>query len=299
MAQRSTGGRARAAIFLLISAFAAIMAVVLIYRLIQSYEQELADASRPEETIKVVVAKHTLSQGQTLTDQDVELKDIVPAFVPDTVFHAVEEVVGRVPAERIIEGEYVRRERLADPEAGVGLNAIIPRGQRALSMNISDGSAVSGFLNPGNYVDVLVTVSSNDPKDPNHGLPQTITMLQAQKILAVNSRLGSEEADGPGRDGAQHAPSVTLAVTPEDAEKLAHAYSAGSVTLTLRNDVDVSHIETNGAHADKLLGRDQQVVEFTKVIPKKKEKPILTEQQVLQIIRGSAEQKQRFPTPGH
>jgi pilus assembly protein CpaB len=296
MAQRQTGGRARAGFFLMISAAAAVLAVVLIYRLIQSYQQELVLASKPEETIPVVVAKHTLNQGQTLGELDLEVKEVVPAFVPDTVFHAVQEVVGRVPGERIIIGEYVRRERLADPEAGVGLNALIPKGQRALSLNLSDGSAVSGFLNPGNYVDVLITLAQTEGKDA--GVIQTVTLFQAKRILAVNSRLGAGDLDGPARDGAVHAPSITLALTPDEAEKMTHAYSSGSVTMTLRNDVDVTQVTTNGARANKIVGKtDAPVVEFTKVIPRKREKPVVTEEQRLQIIRGSSESTGTYRVP--
>jgi pilus assembly protein CpaB len=149
-----------------------------------------------------------------------------------------------VPRERILALEFIREERLADPEAGIGLNAIIPRGMRALSINISDGSAVSGFLNPGNYVDVLVTIEGDETREA-----ETRTLLQAVTVLAVNSRLGnSAEALERAR------PSVTLAVTPDLAEKLAHAVAQGAVTLTLRNDIDVTHVETHGALVSNLLG---------------------------------------------
>ena len=284
MATRQTGGRARAAIFLLISAAAAVVAVLIIYRVIMGYQQQLAEAQKPPETINVVVAKRDLFQGQTLSLEDVEIRAIEPDFVPEVlVYHATEEVVGRVPAERIVAGEYVRSERLADPEAGVGMNAIIPRGMRAVSINISNGSAVSGFLNPGNYVDVLVTIKGTRASEPE----KTVTMMQAAKLLAVNSRMYQDD-DGKGRRGA---PSVTLAVTPEDAERLAHATRTGSVTLTLRNDIDVQEVELEGKELSQIIGRGK-VVEFTKVVPKR-QKPVIERQ--LEIYRGSSTQKYKIP----
>ena len=126
----------------------------------------------------------------------------------------------------------------------MGLNAIIPRGMRALSINISDGSAVSGFLNPGNYVDVLVTIDGDDAREA-----ETRTLLQAVTVLAVNNRMGSSV-----ENIERMRPSVTVAVTPDQAEKLAHAVAQGEVTLTLRNDIDVTHVETHGALASSLLG---------------------------------------------
>ncbi|MEO0606140.1 MAG: RcpC/CpaB family pilus assembly protein, partial [Myxococcota bacterium] len=82
----------------------------------------------------------------------------------------------------------------------------------------------------------------------------TRTMLQAVTVLAVNNRLGTsvEKLDG------RYRPSVTLAVTPENAQKLTHAVAQGEVTLTLRNDIDVTHVETHGARASKMLMEDRK-----------------------------------------
>jgi pilus assembly protein CpaB len=290
MAQRPTGGRSRAAVFLLISAVAASLAVLVIYRLIASYQAELAEATKPPETVPVVIAKATLYQGQTLTENDLEIREVQPEFVPETVYRDKADVLGRVPLERIIQGEFVRVERLAEPTAGVGLNALIPQGHRALSINITDGSAVSGFLNPGNYVDVLVTVSADSPDKKGKKVKQTVTMLQARKVLAVDNRIGGDATAG---EGGKVAPSVTLALTPEEAEKVTHANTEGKVTLTLRNDVDVTQVETNGARATKLVGKEP-VVEF-KPPPKKAPTPKKPEEQSIQIIKGTKVQVEKQP----
>jgi len=250
MARRNTGGRLRALLFLFISFSAAAVASVVIYFVISSYQSELQNASLPEQTVDVMVAKRDLGPGKTITAEDLEMTELPPDYVPDSVLRQVEQAKGRVPRERILRGEFIREERLADPEAGVGLNAIIPRGMRALSINISDGSAVSGFLNPGNYADVLVTIEG----DQNRPQSETKTLLQAVTVLAVNNRLGTsvEQLDG------SYKPSVTVAVTPEDAQKLTHAIAQGEVTLTLRNDIDVTHVETHGARASKMLMEDDK-----------------------------------------
>ena len=245
MSRRNTGGRLRALLFLFISFGAAAVASVVIFFVIKSYQQELVKAEEPEETAQVMVAARDLGPGRTIVKDDLTLRQLPPDYVPDSVLRQPEQAVGRVPRERILSSEFIREERLADPEAGLGLNAIIPRGMRALSINISDGSAVSGFLNPGNYTDVLVTIEGDEGREA-----ETVTLLQAVTVLAVNNRLGTsiEVMD------ANYRPSVTLAVTPELAEKLTHAVAQGNVTLTLRNDIDVTHVETHGTFASSLLG---------------------------------------------
>ena len=204
MSRRNTGGRARAVFFLLISLAAAAMAVVVVFLVISSYQQQIVAAEKKDDTVLVMVAARDLYQGITIEDGDLEMRHLPPTFVPNSVLRQREQAVGRVPRERILKDEFIREERLAESEAGLGLNAIIPRGMRALSINISNGSAVSGFLNPGNYVDVLVTLD------------------------------GDEEQ--------------------EEAE---------TVTLTLRNDIDVTHVETHGAIANEMLGGDADETRIT------------------------------------
>ena len=246
MTSRRTGGRARAIIFLALSFIAAISATLVLFVFIKVMQTRLADAADPGELVSVVVAKDVLYPGETLTDEVLELKQVPPDFLPEGVFKDLALVVGRVPRDRILVGEYVRPERLANEDAGVGLNALVHRGMRAVQINITDGSAVAGFLNTGNYVDVLVTIKHDA------GQQETITLLQAVYVLAVNDRIGDSKSQESDR---RMRPSVTLAVTPEQAEKLTHAYVQGVVTLTLRNDVDVTRAETHGATANKLIGR--------------------------------------------
>lgn len=284
MARRQTGGRARAIIFLLASLAVAGIAVAVVYSVIQSYRAELVTVSKPEETVQVIVAKNKLFPGMTIVQEDLETITLPPDYVPDSVLRNAAEAIGRVPRERILQREFIRTERLADPTAGVGLNAIIPRGMRALSINISEGSAVSGFLNPGNYVDVIVTVQPIDGKPS-----ETFTMMQAVTVLAVNARLGETvNANAPaGR------PSVTLAVTPEQAEKLTHAFNQTKMVLTLRNDIDVTNVQTNGAVAQELLGGADG--EKRIMIKEWRERTRAQEDGSLIIIRGTTQQTSTVP----
>ena len=288
MARRRSGGRTRAAIFLLASLGAAVVFTFVVFKLIQRYQEQLDEFEQEEETRDVVIAAKELHQGQTIVAEDIVVLPVPPAFVPETTFQYVEDVVGRVPRERVLPGEFLREERLADPESGVGLNAIIPRGMRAVSINITDGSAVSGFLNPGNYVDVLITLQGSD------NLEKTVTLIQACYVLAVDDRMGG---DGGGRRGEGTVrPSVTLAVTPESAQKLAHAHIKGDVTLTLRNDIDVTQVETHGATASKLIGVAGKtgipMRDVRPPAPRPAAQPAPSDS--LQIIRGSRIERKSF-----
>jgi pilus assembly protein CpaB len=218
-----------------------------LYRLILTYQERIDEAKRPEDTVMVIVAARDLYQGVTITEEDLYGVQIPPRFLPEGVFLSPEHVVGRIPRERVLANEFVRADRLADPESGVGLNAVIPRGMRAISVEIKDGAALSGFLNPGNYVDVLVTVEPD--ADEKSAPTETKTLMQAVFVLGVNSRAQRETEEQREMRGAQ-SPSVTLLVTADDAEKVAHAENVGDITLTLRNDLDINFAENLGEGVD-------------------------------------------------
>jgi len=280
--QRATGGRLRAVAFFGVSLMAATSACAVVLGMFLTYESDLEQAAYEEPTVQVVVARHPLVQGRTITAADLTMKELPLRAVSDHALRMPEQIVGRVPAEAIERDEPVREERLASPDAGRGLNAIIPKGMRALSVDISDGSAVSGFLEPGNYVDVLVTLDPASSRDAT----ETVTLLQAVTVLAVDTRLG-----GPRTGTAEGRPSVTVAVSPEQAERLTHAVAEGEVTLTLRNDIDVTHVETHGTFTGELLGGDDDEQRIT--VQEWRERTTTSRDGTLLIIHGSDVQRQR------
>ena len=279
---RQTGGRVKALGFLALSGLAALFASALIYSVISNYNEQLDLYQQPEQTVQVMVAATNLHQGKNIVPEDLIMTELSPDYVPDSVLMRLEQAIGRVPRERILANEFIREERLANAESGIGLNAIIPRGMRAISINITGGSAVSGFLNPSNYVDILVTFQGSEEADT-----QTVTLLTAVTVLAVDARLGDTSA------GAIEptSPSITLAVTPEQAEKLTHANSQGDITLTLRNDIDVTSKATHGVRSSDLLGGETgdkriPITEWKKATSEKGDGSVI-------IIKGPSQHKQK------
>ncbi|MFK7929066.1 MAG: Flp pilus assembly protein CpaB [Myxococcota bacterium] len=242
------GSRRMAIIFLTLSVIAAGLATLILFVVFRSLESRVAerDQARSQELTTIVVAKDTLEQGTTLSEVNLDIKRIPRTFYLDTMVSEPQAIFGRVPRERILAGEPIRKERLANPQAGAGLNALIPKGQRALQVELRGANAVAGFVNPGDYVDILFTGEDRKEKGQH-----TKTLLQSKLILAVNNRMAVQD-DGSRR--AQSAPSVTLALTPQEAQVVTHAARTGIVTLTLRNHVDVTEQEVHGVTADKFIG---------------------------------------------
>jgi pilus assembly protein CpaB len=247
MAQQNSGPL-RALIFLTLAMVAGGASIVVLTQLIQSYQNQIENAKRPEDTVMVVVAARDLYQGVTVTEQDLYMVEIPPRYLPEGVFLSPEHVIGRIPRERILSNEFVRSDRLADPESGTGLNAIIPRGMRAISIRLKDGYALSGLLNPLNYVDVLVTVQTGEEEED----VETRTLLQAVFVLGVNSRMHRESRQEAREKRGQQEPAVTLLVNAEQAEMLSHAERMGRLRLTLRNDLDINYVDSAGIDINAL-----------------------------------------------
>lgn len=231
-----------------------------IFNILSSLRSEARKAEKPVETVTVVAARRTLYQGVQITNDDLYVVQIPPEYLPRTrdpitddilvaeVFNSRERVVGQIPREKILAKEFIRPERLADGANGVGLNAVIPPGMRALSVDLRDADALSGFLQPGNYVDILVTMKDELGDD------RTETMLQVVPVLGVNSRARNESEDEVATRGRQR-PSVTFLVTPKQAEEIAFADELGDISLALRNVQDVNYQHLSGKSMTDLVAR--------------------------------------------
>lgn len=237
--------RVRASLFLGLSFAMALIAGLLVWGSIAKMKAEIALWQTEDPHVTVIVAAHTLGQGHPIGTDDILLRDVPRDYVANSVLRDPARVLSRVPAEPILAGDMIREERLADAAAGPSMAALIPRGMRAITVDLDNGASVSGFLDPGNTVDVLITMRDED------GMPaETVTLMQAVRVLSVDDRMGARsKADGKARR-----PAVTLLVTPLEAEQLSHGVAQGIPTLTLRNAVDVGENPTHGARETDLLG---------------------------------------------
>ena len=252
--RQQTGGRAKATLFLVGALLIAGITSYLVWRVVENMRTELAKAKEGPERVRVLVAARDIYMGETISEGDLQTFPMLPDMIyPELVFteEQMQQLLNRTAKERILAGEVLREERLADANAGVGLNALIPRGMRAMTIDVDPQSSLGGLLQPGNRVDVIVTIRPDDRNAAAKWVTETI--LQDKRVLAVGARLKpvtaaekDEEAKKGGRSRRER-PSVTLELSLEDSEKLALAASRGDMHLVLRSDVDNTQQETEGA----------------------------------------------------
>ena len=234
--------RNRTLLVLLLAVALAAAATYGVFRMIQSIpvrEVEIA-------TKQVAIAVEDLPMGTRLTKDLVKLTPWPEGSPLEGSFESLDAVLGRGLIQPVAANEPLTERKLAPIEAGAGLPPSIPPGMRALSVRVNDVIGVAGFTVPGTRVDLVVTLRQSQNQDT-----MSRTVVSNVQVLTAGTLYDQEAA----KDG-KPVPStvVTLMVTPEDAERIVLAQSAGSIMLVLRNPLDVVPTETSGARLASLTG---------------------------------------------
>jgi pilus assembly protein CpaB len=196
------------------------------------------------DTKDLVVTTKPLPVGTTIKPGDVKTIRVPVDQFPKGAYAKVEEVLDRPIVSNILQDEPVMEGRLAARNSGAGLAPIIPMGMRAVTVRVTDVSAVAGFVMPGMRVDVLVT-----GRPPNATDTITSTVLQNVMVLSSGTTI---QPDARGQ--AMQASNVTLLATPEQAEVLTLAGNEGRIQLVLRNGNDQDQKATSGKTISQLYG---------------------------------------------
>lgn len=180
-----------------------------------------------------------IPSGTLIKDNMVAPVELEESQIPTPgAFRSPMEAVGKVSSIPIHSGEAVTRAKVLDPSAGVPIKA----GMRAVTIAVDQVGGLNGAIEPGSSVDVLTTIL----KDDNRKL--TKTLLQNVKILNVGTSGGAPGGKGGGSIG-----SVTLAVSPSQAEMLVLANLEGKFHLALRNDLDDTRASVPGADVHNII----------------------------------------------
>lgn len=222
------------------------IAVSAIFGLVAAYgvydflrAQRRAVESLRENTTDVVVAATEIPAGTPLAAQHLRLAAFPKASMPTGAFTTPAQVTGRIASMKIVPGEPVLDSRLADGRGAV-LTALLRPGARAMAVKVNEIIGVSGFIAPNDRVDVIANIE----KPGSDGLDKEVTklVLQDKRVLSV-----AQTVEGTKDGKPKLASSITLEVTPDEAEKLSFATTRGQVVLALRGADDRETAETKGS----------------------------------------------------
>jgi pilus assembly protein CpaB len=212
------------------------------YNLMQNQPVSIQNAP----TQPVVVAAADLSLGSALKKEDLQVLAFPAGQAPAGSFSQPQELIDRGLIVSVVKHEPILASKVASKEAGSGLPPIIPDGMRAVSVRVNEVIGVAGYVLPGSRVDVIATAS------PTANVTDMTSKVVLANVLTLTAgtRIEQDQKDGK----PVQVTVVTMAVTPEQAERLALASTEGKIQLALRNPLDQGAPATPGIKPSVLLG---------------------------------------------
>ena len=194
--------------------------------------KERAQREKIVPTIPVYVADRPLKYGEALTMEDVRTVDWPENAIPEGAFTEdnpiFEEGVNkpRVVLRTMEKDEAILEVKVTKPGEEAGLTSRLERGMRAFAIKVDVASGVSGFLRPGDRVDVYWTGRVDQSLGQARG--------EVTKLIEPGIQLIAIDQNAAGdTDGAIIAQTVTVSIKPAQVATLAQAQSTGRLSLSL------------------------------------------------------------------
>lgn len=229
--------------------------------------EAIATQADLQRDVEVLVAARDLPQGSLLKEADlrwdrwpVTAADPKRVFVREAGRSALGHLPGNALRRNVIAGEPMAVNLVFQPGRNSGLMpGMIGPGKRAVGISVTAASSASGFVLPGDLVDVILTIDMKKQGGetlPGGGRIAAETVLTAVRVLAVDQEIARDGAirkppkkgKAKSKDAAEEASdpdavsmlakTVALEVDPGQAESLVAAQASGTLSLALRGLVD-------------------------------------------------------------
>jgi len=194
--------------------------------------------SAPVESVPIYVALQNINLGDPIDDGMVSLQEWPKSKVPVGAITKWEDLEERRPRTVIYEGEPLMDGKLLakgerrDPISG------IPSGMRLKTVSVDARKSAAGLLSPGDRVDVQIFVHRNERENIPH--PFTKIFLQNIRVYAVDQAV---QRDADGTEARTVAKTVSLVVTPQQANRITTAENLGEISLIPRHPDDDKIVE--------------------------------------------------------
>ena len=223
-------------------------AMGLSHKLIGDRMAQIDAAARAQHTmVRVVVANRDLERGQPITADAFAVREI-----PAEYLHA-----GATSPEKF--GDYLGQ-RLGSPlkrgeplldvfleSTAAVFSSTLANGNRALTTEVDEVNSISGMLRPADHIDLMVTAHGSGA----NAAEVTFPLMSNVEVLAT----GQVTRKRDGSNQLQTFTTITLGVSPEDAERIVVAKNSGKLTAVLRNPDDARPNKTAALSIDEILPR--------------------------------------------
>ena len=285
--------RARTIMVIGVAVLLALLASIGVYRYLKEKGQ-IAEQARLQ-TVGIAVAVVDLPVGTQINPNQVAISAWPKDLYPKDSFADLNSVVGRVARRDFMRGEPIVASKLVPMDKSGGLlSLIVPEGKRAFTVRVNEVVGVGGFIVPDTRVDVIVTMV---PPGSTEKISKIV--LENVHVLAAGQIVEQKE------NKPITVNTVTLSVTPEEAEKIALASNDGIIQLVMRNFMDVDNVLTVGATRARLLSSYRPSQPMNEPEPSKKSRfvrkrsaspivPVARKTFTVEVIKGNKRSEEKF-----
>lgn len=237
-------GNIKAVVPIALSLVIAVAGTWFIYQWIQKQRSPVEVVQVQTQAVPIAVAGVDIPWGTKLKPEMIKTAPYLSESLPTGHFSKPDGLKDRVLIVPLKANDPITEHKLAPTSVQTGgVAAILPPGKRAVAVKGDKIIGLSGLVNPGNRVDVLVTV-----EDPRIKEEKTKLVLENIPVLATGTQIQKNEKGEPAPVDV-----YTLEVTPEESEKLALSATEGKIQLALRSITDSESVLTEGINVPKLL----------------------------------------------
>jgi pilus assembly protein CpaB len=218
-------------------------------------QRERAAAAQQVPTVEVVAVNRQVLYGEALTAEDVQLIRYTETWLPEGTFLTMEELfpegdgVVRQVLRQMEPNEPVLAVKVTAPGESAGITTRLAPGMRAFAISVDVASGVSGFLRPGDRVDVYWTgpMPGDNAGDVTRLIENGVTLVAVDQTTDDNMSAGTI------------ARTVTVEVSPQQVANLAQAQASGSLSLSLVGLTDDTVAQAIEVDQASLLGIIEEV----------------------------------------
>jgi pilus assembly protein CpaB len=232
----------RPAVFVMLLAGFAAMTTAVLTKSWMDRQTPQAPPVSTQSTTEILVIARDVAAGTALGSDDLRYErwpehDLTPRMIvrqPDS--DPKSQFVGQIARRPLNEGEPLWGASLLRTDALGVLAGMLAPGSRAVSIAITSSSAVSGFVTPGDKVDIVLAADLRNTLDQGStDKSDVIQRFVAETVLTDIRVLAIDQQIARGRDGgALQGKTATVEVTPKQAEILTAAGMLGQLQLVLR-----------------------------------------------------------------
>ncbi len=202
----------------------------------------------PPLLVRTLVAARPIPAGSLLRAEDLGVREVPTGEAGAGVLRDTPEtraeLAGALVRRYLEPGERIAIEDVLRPRDRGFLAAVLRPNMRAITVGVDAVTGAAGLIWPGDRVDLLLTQSLDERVTQLSRRVVGETVLNDVRVIAVDQQLTQGAAGANASPEGRVARTVTLEVTPEEAERVAVAGQLGRLSLTIRAmDGDAQSVE--------------------------------------------------------